>query len=284
MLILNSKLPDQVWSYSSTWNGARKIRSTATQISVAIKERSNSEEGAIMMKAVLTICLCSVMGLRAFQTTPILCRTRTIASRSQLFAAEDQEGDSSSTPPEETPAAADDILNSPAFLKRKVDVLKSDIAAAEESMKSAKERLEAGKAEWGSSIAVLQKEYQNMQKRMNTESNSNDEQAVAVVVRKMLDVLDNFDRAFGAVQPANEAEEATTAEYREVYQNMLDVFKDMGVEEIETVGTEFDYEVHQAVMQRPVEGFEENIVCTEFSKGFKVGDVLIRAAMVAVAA
>ena len=123
-----------------------------------------------------------------------------------------------------------------------------------------------------------------MQKRMNTESNSNDEQAVAVVVRKMLDVLDNFDRAFGAVQPANEAEEATTAEYREVYQNMLDVFKDMGVEEIETVGTEFDYEVHQAVMQRPVEGFEENIVCTEFSKGFKVGDVLIRAAMVAVAA
>ena len=56
------------------------------------------------------------------------------------------------------------------------------------------------------------------------------------------------------------------------------------MEEVETVGTEFDYEVHQAVMQKPSEEYDEGIVCEELQKGFKIGDTLVRAAMVVVAA
>lgn len=52
----------------------------------------------------------------------------------------------------------DDILNSPAFLKRKLEVLKSDLAAAEKNVEATKERLEAGKAEWGAQLEELQKE------------------------------------------------------------------------------------------------------------------------------
>jgi molecular chaperone GrpE len=46
---------------------------------------------------------------------------------------------------------------------------------------------------------------------------------------------------------------------------------------------EFDYEFHQAVMQKPSEEYEEGIVCEELAKGFKLNDQLIRAAMVVVA-
>lgn len=108
--------------------------------------------------------------------------------------------------------------------------------------------------------------------------------ATVQVARQMLNVLDNFDRAFGAVQPANDAEQEIETEYKVTYQMMLEAFTEMGVEEVPTLGTEFDYQVHQAVMQKPGTEYEEGIVCEEFQKGFKCGDNLVRAAMVAVAA
>ena len=54
--------------------------------------------------------------------------------------------------------SATDILNSPAFLERKLDVLNSDIAKVEEDMEAAKEQLSAGKAEWGDQLEDLDKE------------------------------------------------------------------------------------------------------------------------------
>ena len=97
-------------------------------------------------------------------------------------------------------------------------------------------------------------------------------------------MLDNYDRAFGAVKPNTDSEIAIEAEYKATYNDFMQTLSKIGVEEIVTVGTEFDYEVHQAVMQKPSEDFEEGIVCEEFQKGFKLGSTLIRAAMVAVAA
>lgn len=62
---------------------------------------------------------------------------------------------------ETAPAAANaetDILSSPAFLKRKIDVLKSDIEATEKEIEEAQARAEAGKAEWGSQLEDLRLE------------------------------------------------------------------------------------------------------------------------------
>lgn len=119
---------------------------------------------------------------------------------------------------------------------------------------------------------------------MNAQSIQGDGMAILQVARQMLTVLDNFDRAFGAVTPSTDEEREIEAEYRETYDMILDSFKKLGVEEVETVGLEFDYAIHQAVMQRPSDEYEEGIVCEELQKGFKLGDKLVRAAMVAVAA
>ena len=75
-------------------------------------------------------------------------------------AAQSDEGSSTSEDAEPAAAAADqnDILNSPAFLKRKLEVLGSDIAAAEEELVAATERKEVAKEEWGPQLDALQRE------------------------------------------------------------------------------------------------------------------------------
>lgn len=119
---------------------------------------------------------------------------------------------------------------------------------------------------------------------MSEQSKTGDVDAIIQVARNMLGVLDNFDRCFGIVEPETDEEKAVDAAYREVYQNILNTFEELGVTEVETLGKEFDYEVHQAVMQRPDEDYEEGFVCEELAKGFIIGEKLIRAAMVSVAA
>jgi len=61
-----------------------------------------------------------------------------------------------------TAGAADDILNSPAFLKRKIDVLKSDIEAVGEKIDAANAVYEENKAEWGPQIENLRKEVSSL--------------------------------------------------------------------------------------------------------------------------
>jgi molecular chaperone GrpE len=118
---------------------------------------------------------------------------------------------------------------------------------------------------------------------MNEQSNKSDGMAIIQVARQMLAAMDTFDRAFGAVKATSEFEMQVEAEYKEAYGMILETFEKLGIEQVETVGTEFDYEFHQAVMQKPSEDYEEGIVCEELAKGFKLGDQLIRAAMVVVA-
>jgi molecular chaperone GrpE len=100
----------------------------------------------------------------------------------------------------------------------------------------------------------------------------------------MLGVLDNYDRAFGVLTAETDEQKEIEDAYRATYDKILATFESLGVTEVETVGAEFDYEVHQAVMQRPSDDYEEGIVCEELAKGFVLEDKLIRAAMVSVAA
>jgi len=176
-----------------------------------------------------------------------------------------------------------DILNSPAFLKRKLEVLESDIATAEEDLAAATERKEVAKEEWGPQLEALQREYTNIQQRMTEQNQEGDSDAKVRVVKGILDLLDNFDRASGVINAETEGEKVIESEYKAAYQDILDQFEKMGVTEVETVGKEFDYELHQAVMQMPGTEYEEGFVCQEFQKGFIMGEALIRPAMVAVA-
>ncbi|KAG7357894.1 heat shock protein GrpE [Nitzschia inconspicua] len=197
--------------------------------------------------------------------------------------AGDDTGTSSSSS-STTTSGADDILNSPAFLKRKLEVLQSDLEKTETALDEALERAEIAKEEWGPQLEKLQMEYENIRIRMSDQNEKGDAQAIVKVVQEVLSLLDNFDRAYGVIKPETDAERAIEAEYKAAYQSILDTFAKLGVTEVETVGKEFDYELHQAVMQMPGTEYEEGICCQEFQKGFIMEETLIRPAMVAVAA
>lgn len=131
-------------------------------------------------------------------------------------------------------------------------------------------------------VRIIQ--FQNIQNRFSEQGSQGDETAIINVARKFLELLDNYDRAFKAVTPETDEEKAIEAKYKATNENILSIFKDLGVTEVPTLGIEFDYEIHQAVMQRPSEDYEEGIVCDELQKGYALGEKLIRAAMVSVAA
>lgn len=240
----------------------------------------------------LTIINCSkafqVNNLRPRGTLSFVLPTTPTSSR--LFTSVDDELEEiekkheeevkESLPPEE---GATDILNSPAFLKRKLELLKEDISKVEKDIEEMALKVEEGKAEWGEKLDQLDKEYKNIQERSIKMSSESGEQALIEVSRKLLDVVDNFDRAFMAVTPSNDDEAAVEAEYKKAYESLLSTFKTLGITEVETIGKEFDYEEHSAVFSKPSE-YEEGIVCEQLQTGWKLGDKLIRPAMVVVSA
>lgn len=184
-----------------------------------------------------------------------------------------------------TAAAADtsDILNSPAFLKRKVEVLESDIAALEKEIEEANAVYLAGKEEWGPKFDMINKESQAMQERLAKQGSQGKETATVEVATSILNVLDNYDRAFQAVEAATNEEVEIVDAYKHTYDLIIDALTELNVTKVETVGVEFNYELHQAMMQMPSDEHEEGIVCQEFAPGWAFGEKCIRPAMVAVA-
>jgi molecular chaperone GrpE len=124
-----------------------------------------------------------------------------------------------------------------------------------------------------------------MQERLNKDASSGKEEATVQVVRKLLGVLDNYDRAFGVIEAETESEKEIEASYKTTYDIIMKAFDNLGVQKIETVGKEFDYNLHQAIMTKVSDEFEEGIVCEELAKGYATKEgACLRAAMVVVAA
>lgn len=120
-----------------------------------------------------------------------------------------------------------------------------------------------------------------MQNR-SVKQNTGDEKSRVEVARAVVEVIDNFDRAFAAVEPDTDEKKEIEAAYKDSYEHFMKVLEEsLGVTPVESIGCEFDYEVHNAVTVMPSE-YDEGIICAELQRGYILGDNLIRAAMVAV--
>mmetsp|Transcript_16895 Transcript_16895/g.23909 ORF Transcript_16895/g.23909 Transcript_16895/m.23909 type:complete len:246 (+) Transcript_16895:26-763(+) len=175
----------------------------------------------------------------------------------------------------------DDLLQTPQFLTKKIEVLNKQIAKKEEEISAA--NLEADKEweEWGPQIERLEREFENVRARMLNDTMEASTSAKVKVLKEILAVSDNFMRASQAISPSTEGEIAVVDYYKSIYEEMQAVFVALGMKPIATVGEPFDYNLHEAVMRQSSE-FDEDIVCLELTKGFMVGEELIRPAMVAV--
>jgi len=126
----------------------------------------------------------------------------------------------------------------------------------------------------------LQAEYDNFKKRTQKEKQSELKYKAQDVVNELLPAIDNFERA---LQVEVTGETANFVEGMEmVYRQFKDALINQGVEEIETVGKEFDPNIHHAVMQVEDEEKDSNIIVEELQKGYMLKDRVIRPAMVKV--
>ncbi len=125
----------------------------------------------------------------------------------------------------------------------------------------------------------LMAEFDNYKKRSVRERENIYADVRVDTVTRFLPVYDNLQRALSA----ETADEAYKKGVEMTFNQLLDVFRKLGVEEIESVGQPFDPTLHNAVMHVQDEESGENMVVEEFQKGFKLGEKVIRFSMVKVA-
>ena len=125
----------------------------------------------------------------------------------------------------------------------------------------------------------LAAEYDNYRKRSAKERESIYQDVRADTVTKFLPVYDNLARALGQAT----CDEAYRKGVEMIMTQLRDILSRMGVTEIEALGQKFDPALHNAVMHEEDETKGEGEIVQELQKGFKMGDKVIRFAMVKVA-
>lgn len=123
-------------------------------------------------------------------------------------------------------------------------------------------------------------EFENFRKRTEKEKAQMFETGAKSVIEKILPVVDNFERGLSAVP---EGEQDSFAEgMNMIYKQLMTELEAIGVKPIEAVGTEFNPDFHNAVMQVESDEYESGIVAQELQKGYMYRDTVVRHSMVAV--
>jgi molecular chaperone GrpE len=122
-------------------------------------------------------------------------------------------------------------------------------------------------------------DFENFRRRAAKQRLEVADQAKAEMARKLLPTLDNLERALE--QAEEQGAEGTWVDgLRMVHTQFMSALKDEGIEPIECLGAEFDPECHEVVATMPNEVVPQGFITAEVSRGYRMGDTVIRAAQV----
>ncbi len=148
-------------------------------------------------------------------------------------------------------------------------------------------RLESEVKELRDSLARRQADFENYRKRMERERSETYNRVVADIAAKLLPVLDNLKRA---LETEASVEASESDEFRHflsgvdlIYKQLNGVLDALGVKPVLAEGEHFDPHLHEAVVTEPTDDYEPDTVIQEIVRGFRIGDKLIRPALVKVA-
>ena len=122
-------------------------------------------------------------------------------------------------------------------------------------------------------------EFDNYKKRTEREKSGVAEYARAGIIKQLLPILDNIDRAAGADRESPDYIKGIEL----IVKQLEGLSEKLGIEEIAKQGETFDPNLHEAVMHMEDENLGENVIAEVLQKGYKTGDTIIRHAMVKVA-
>jgi molecular chaperone GrpE len=148
-------------------------------------------------------------------------------------------------------------------------------------------RVQSENAELKDKLARRQADFENYRKRVERERSETYNRVVADITAKLLPVLDNLKRALEA-EASVEASESD--EFRHflsgvdlIFKQLNGVLEALGVKPIAAIGEQFNPHVHEAVVTEATDEYEPDTVIQEIVPGYRLGDKLIRPALVKVA-
>ncbi len=181
----------------------------------------------------------------------------------------------------------------PGDVQRDADASQADFAGGPQlaeliASRAELKRLQTALAEAQDALARRQADFENYRKRIERERGETHNRIVADVARKLLPVMDNLGRALDAERTVETQE---SKEFRHflhgvelISKQLNEVLESFGVKPIAAVGEPFDPHFHEAVVTEPSDKYEPDTVTEEITRGYRIGDRLLRPAMVKVAA
>ncbi len=128
----------------------------------------------------------------------------------------------------------------------------------------------------------LAADFDNYRKRQAQERESLLKYGAENALKKMIEVLDNFERGEKALENVEDCEKCKES-FNLVHKQVWDTLSKLGLEIIEAEGQTFDPNFHEAVMQTPTSEHPEHTIINELQKGYKMGDKVLRPSLVNVA-
>lgn len=162
-------------------------------------------------------------------------------------------------------------------VKKETEAVKTDGKEEKGAEKSEENPLEKELADTKDQLLRVTAEYANFRKRSEKEKNESFTFATAKAVKEILTVADNLERAL-----ANEQEdyEGLKKGVEMTFNGLMTSLEKLGVTTCGEVGEKFDPNFHNAVMHVEDDSLEENVITDVFQKGYKIGDKVVRPAMV----
>jgi len=148
-------------------------------------------------------------------------------------------------------------------------------------------RLQAALAEAQEAVARRQADFENYRKRIERDRGEAHNRVVAEAARKLLPVVDNLTRALDAERSLEASESKEFKHFLHgvelISKQLNEVLESFGVQPIAAVGERFDPHIHEAVVTEATDKYEPDTVIDELARGYRIGDRLLRPAMVKVA-
>jgi len=130
----------------------------------------------------------------------------------------------------------------------------------------------------------LYADFENYRRRTQREKEEFSQKERQKFVLEILPVVDSFERAQQQLKLETDRERELHNSYQSVYRLLVESLKKMGVSRMKSVGQPFDPNLHEAIARQPSPDYPEDVVAVEYQPGYKLGDLVIRHAMVAVSA
>ncbi len=124
-------------------------------------------------------------------------------------------------------------------------------------------------------------EFDNYRKRTERERRELSDAVSADLIRDLLPVVDDLERALAAA--TDSSDQALRSGVELIHRQLLEALRRRGAESFETVGRDFDPAWHEALASEPADGHRDGEITAEIRRGYRIGQRLIRPAMVKVA-